>query len=359
MTRESTFDVVIIGGGIAGLTLAFSLLNRGLKPLIINDPNDKNAASPATHGISTIKGILESDQSLFGEKLAGHRGFLNWLRSVETAAGISRPNEVAVCGVRESFINLKHFQKEFGRIYRRDFTGAKCVTYSQGGPEFFSCFYPSDWWVKPEHLFQVLRRAVQRLGGVFMDDRVHAVTHKNSGEWTIESLREERDVRQLAICAGAGTPALVKELKILDEPIFAVSGWTFTAEATEDMPARVKGTSGVVAKNGTLHWGSSSDPAVNLQDDLPAQPDSPADHLRVGTELLVKLGCDPANLNAQSVKPRFGVRCRSRGRAPIIKRITRGKSFLYLNFAYYKSGMILAWHNAEVLADMIKDDYQR
>ena len=118
-------DIIIVGAGLAGLTTAVSLAMRGKQAGLIYDLGDTRAATPACHGISTIKGILESDQDLFGLKLEGHRGFSDWLMGLESYLGVSRPKEAWIEGVREGFAGRAEFTKDFGRIYRRDFIGAK------------------------------------------------------------------------------------------------------------------------------------------------------------------------------------------------------------------------------------------
>ena len=50
-----------------------------------------------------------------------------------------------ITGVDEHFESLANFQKEFGRIYRRDFTGAKRVVLNTQRPGFLKRKYPGDW----------------------------------------------------------------------------------------------------------------------------------------------------------------------------------------------------------------------
>jgi len=79
MEQQTNYDVIIIGGGIAGLTAALHLAERGLKPL-----------------------ILEADERV-GGRLSGKQEIKikNW----------KFPSEHGVHGVWYSYVNLKHMFK--------------------------------------------------------------------------------------------------------------------------------------------------------------------------------------------------------------------------------------------------------
>lgn len=75
-------DVIVIGGGVAGLTAALHLAERGLKPL-----------------------ILEADERA-GGRFSGREGI--------TINGWKFPNEHGVHGIWSSYVNLKHMLERHG-----------------------------------------------------------------------------------------------------------------------------------------------------------------------------------------------------------------------------------------------------
>ncbi len=92
MKQKTNYDVIIIGGGIAGLTSALHLAERGLKPL-----------------------ILEADERV-GGRLAGKEEIKIKDRSF--------PSEHGMHGIWSSYVNLRHMFKRHDvvseYIYARD-----------------------------------------------------------------------------------------------------------------------------------------------------------------------------------------------------------------------------------------------
>ena len=79
---DKDFDVIVIGGGVAGLTAALHLAERGLKPL-----------------------ILEASERV-GGRLAGKEDIMinDWCF----------PSEHGVHGIWSSYVNFKHMLRRHG-----------------------------------------------------------------------------------------------------------------------------------------------------------------------------------------------------------------------------------------------------
>ena len=84
MEQPTNYDVIIIGGGIAGLTAALHLAERGLKPL-----------------------ILEAD-----ERIGGRLSAKEEIKIKEW----SFPSEHGVHGVWSSYVNFKHMLKRLDLV---------------------------------------------------------------------------------------------------------------------------------------------------------------------------------------------------------------------------------------------------
>lgn len=360
MKKNDDFDAVVIGAGLAGLTTAVELSRRGISTVVVRPKKDEACASRSAHGISTIKGILESDSDLFALKLEGHRGFESWLTGVERLAGVSRPGGVWLMGVEEVFSTHEYFKKEFGRIYRRDFIGAKrvkCEFSSEGG--FVRAIYPGDWWVDPKYLLEVCEQALNNLSVSVWEGSVSALQESDRGA---QVLLEDGEVvygRNIFLCTGAGTSRLLKNSKIdQTEKFFAVPGYTFTGNSKISRKlAAVKQTSGVVQFAHKLYWGSTSEPAKLMLGSEAHETGRTLTHdgeEKLGFSHLQSLFSGNLTDSISELDARWGVRVRTRHRSPHVQIISQSAGHrVWINAGYYKSGIILSWLMAERLAETI------
>ncbi len=348
---------LIIGAGLAGLTLALELARRGADVTLVSPTEDPVCASNAAHGISTIKGILESDSKLFALKLQGHRGFDAWLSKLEQEIGKKRPRDVWQKGVEENFPSTYLFTKEFGRIYRKDFIGAKQVQWLRKEDDFFaSVKYPGDWWINPRYLLGTLHEGLTHLRVKKISANVQSVVLGADGV-SARLLDDKLSFQVAVICAGAGVPSLL-EISNLEttEKLYGVSGFTFDAVTNiHRQTVRVKGTSGVTQIGREIFWGSTSDSAFLIDDSVLPSPKQDAIKCReLGDKTLHEIfpvaACD--TLTEFSVK--WGVRTRTRHRSPLVERVAKNHAgSIWVNTGYYKSGIILSWLMAEKLAEAI------
>ena len=61
-TEKSDKQVAIIGGGIAGLSLAYYLQKQGLKVAVF-DREEANKASMCSQGVITVKGLRVAEKA--------------------------------------------------------------------------------------------------------------------------------------------------------------------------------------------------------------------------------------------------------------------------------------------------------
>jgi glycine/D-amino acid oxidase-like deaminating enzyme len=352
-------DVIIVGGGFAGLTLALRLLERKQRVRVLCDESDLLGASKAAHGISTIKGILESDDATFGLKLEGHRGFEAWLASMEFLADVKRPQDVWQTGATEKFRDLRHFQKEFGRIYRRDFIGAKRVVLRELCTDgLASTLYPGDWWVDPAYVLSVLRKALENLGGHITDDLVVSAVC-NHERFRVTGKKNVYCCDVLVLASGVGTVHLASHFGVTIPKLLGVAGHSFTSpqshhNASEMQSIVVKGTLGFAGTKTHTHWGSSSEPSVEITARSFTNFDSAKGARQIAFQLWEELLPQIPEPPISATTPRWGVRVRTRDRRPVCGRLVipvHPNAQLWINTAYYKSGLILGWLLANDLSE--------
>jgi glycine/D-amino acid oxidase-like deaminating enzyme len=322
--------------------------------------NDPNAATPAAHGICTIKGILESDTERFRAQLKGHRGFERWLQEWERFLGRPRPTHVWEGGVREIFTGLREFQSEFGRIYRKDFVGAKDVNLSVGHKrDFAEAFYPGDFWIDPEYLISVYSESCLRLGVTFEDKLVTSVSSDRSSLTVRCEEGFSTEAEGVVVCGGSGASKIIIEGASISEDLYAVGGYTFKARTNQKDRCYVKKMTGFAVKNKILHLGSTSEQPVRLDsENTSVRWRSPAEEQAISRALYVE-ACGGGSVGENSgellsLQTRWGVRVRTRHRMPLIKQIlATGRGGVWVNTGYYKSGIILSWLMAEDLSEKI------
>jgi glycine/D-amino acid oxidase-like deaminating enzyme len=341
---KSIRDIVIIGRGFAGLSLAVELAQSGTACVeIIYDEHDAHEASRAAHGISTIKGIFEADSDLFSKKIEGHRGFNDWLQSLERVVGAKRPPDVWRLGVSESFRTAEDFRRDFGRIYRKDFFGLKNVKVDFAvEDQFATAFYPADFWIDPHYLLDLLLAASKRLGVVFTPGRVLKINPAHVYSEIVLKSAEPIRTRCTVICAGAGTAALITSggPEVLRR-LFAIAGCTFRARNDQIESCEVKGTAGLVSLGKNIYWGSTSESTQELSTHVTLKkPANLPEQIFAGQKLLSKLGrhkISPTSINAA-----WGVRIRTRKRDPFVD-CADPFGNVWASTGFYKSGITLCW----------------
>jgi glycine oxidase len=166
--------VVVVGGGIVGLSLAYELVRRRVNVLVLEARHVGAGAggvaagmlapgSEADHGTPALFQLAKESQRLYPE----------WVRGVEAASGLA-------CGFREEgtlFVALSHDDEaEIARLtrFQDDFgVGGEWLTAEQTrelepqlSPRATGALsLPEDRQVDPQALLAALHRAVEALGG--------------------------------------------------------------------------------------------------------------------------------------------------------------------------------------------------
>lgn len=352
---EKKFTAVIIGRGFAGLTSAVELARAGLENIaLIYDELEQRSASSVAQGISAVKGILEADAELFALKLAGHRGFDSWLSGIETMIGRARPPGVWISGVSEKFTTPQSFRKDFGRIYRGDFIGAKNVVVSyEDKDNFAQARYPGDFWIDSNYLLSLLMDAAQALGVHLVPGKVTSINPK-SGQSAIGIGTQTLIAQFTIVAAGPRSLELIpKETASFFDGFYGVPGFTFSSETTGETRCEVKGTTSFVSSHGKAYWGSTSESAVPLSLALAESKKRSSDiNVKLANELAKKITTDLRALT--NISACWGIRVRAKGRLPVVRQI-HADGNIWLNTGYYKSGVILAWLFAERLASQVAE----
>src|SRR5574342_116628 len=92
---SDTADVVIIGGGIHGASLAFHLSRRGVKPVVVERRAVASGATGRSSGLVRMHYDLEAESRLAWESF---RYFSNWAELVGGECGFTRTGFLKIVG---------------------------------------------------------------------------------------------------------------------------------------------------------------------------------------------------------------------------------------------------------------------
>jgi len=90
---DKTFDAIIIGGGIHGVSTAFHLAMRGIKPLVIEKETIASQATGRSSGVVRMHYDLETESRLAWES---YRYFYNWEEMVGGDCGFTRTGFIQI-----------------------------------------------------------------------------------------------------------------------------------------------------------------------------------------------------------------------------------------------------------------------
>ena len=186
MTSLSSLQIAIIGRGIAGLTLAARLVDRGVKPIIFGSSRGPANASRCAQGVLANKGLIFAESPLFRAKLRSLRHTQSWLEELERSTGRTIPR--AFSGVIEPYWSPEDFQEIATRVYRRTFTGCYLTHHlaalDRSSPLFQEkkplgvLRYPLNGWFDVPATLDALEDKCRRSGATIRETRVSALEAK-------------------------------------------------------------------------------------------------------------------------------------------------------------------------------------
>ncbi|MCX6126617.1 MAG: FAD-dependent oxidoreductase [Proteobacteria bacterium] len=353
-------SVVVIGQGFAGLTTALVLSRNGYLVTVVGPQSDQLTASTAAHGVSTIKGLLESTQELFALKIYGHRMFLSWLSGVEADSGLV---VAKVLGVHEPFWFKDDYWLNQKRIYKRRYLGAfslepsECHYFKRA---FLTNLYPHDFWVDTDQYLLALKTACVRFGVKFeMEERVIGLVESGSGVIPEVEQGAGGTFDFAVICAGAGSLVVGSKLTKPLEGLYGLGGSTFICEAEgfkdgESFCAVRQFHAGTLHKN-KIYLGSTTDTALIPISSRESETDVALNSARVSHLTVGAIASRLFNrmvIAEHTAANRWGLRVRTKNRTPFVKPVGVGGRVI-LNTGYYKSGVTLTpWGAQCVLASL-------
>ncbi len=184
--RTEQTDVVVIGGGIIGLAVAYALAQRGRAVTVVEAARigERAAAGVAAGMLAPSSEADLSDPRLTTLALASHAAYPAWVADLEQASGVEvgydATGTLLVALHRDHLALIEHlhaFQVERGLAAER-LTGAQARDEEPYlAPGIAGALRMPDAQVDPRRLLRALPLALERAGGRIVEDtRVTAVT---------------------------------------------------------------------------------------------------------------------------------------------------------------------------------------
>jgi glycine/D-amino acid oxidase-like deaminating enzyme len=329
MAVLSDIRIAIIGRGLAGLTLAYRMVQAGYRPAILGAAHGPSNASRCAQGIVCNKGLIFAESPLFRAKLQTLKTLEAWLSDLEKASGLSIPR--SWIGVDEPYWSAEDFHKTFQRVYRGNFWG--CYRpQNRAADDWLPDFkrpegyvhYPDDAWFDVDATMNALEKACEMKGCAFSEENIK----------DLKPLLDRFD--HIVVAAGAGSMDLLQQLKLEVPKSFQVGGQSLVWKHPPSVPPRVlvKATLSLAVLPDRKILGSSSWKA-----EPGFEPDIVADRDQLLDQGARAFGF--SRPHPEDVQSRHGTRLRFADRMPALGFWPGTENRLAVLTGFYKNGLQL------------------
>src|SRR3989441_4796130 len=227
MSRVSTADVAIIGGGVIGAACARAAAERGLHVVVFEPGPDPAAATPASAGMLAAQ-IEPTDQLLLGLGVRSRDRYEALAAALKDTTGIDIGfwrGGIASVALAEAEVDQL---REYVALQRQ--AGLRCDWLEPGdvherwptaAPECVGALYaPEDGAVDPQALTRALLADARRLRAALVSEPVEEIRIADGRVTGVAAARKTLAAPRAGLAAGAWSPrlkGLPRELPI--EPV--------------------------------------------------------------------------------------------------------------------------------------------
>ena len=174
MTGNAGGDVVVVGAGILGCSIAVHLVDRGVRPILIDPQRPGQGAS--TGSFASISAFGKDPAALFQLACAGMSGWPRFASRIGGDVGLRRAGEVRFASDPEEGRRLaRQVVDARGRGYPVRLVDqaelARLLPDARIGPVTAACFAPNDGQVEPPLVLAACRAELERAGVRFVVGR--------------------------------------------------------------------------------------------------------------------------------------------------------------------------------------------
>jgi len=344
----SKIDVIVVGGGIAGLSTARELALRGLRPIVLERDRTGSHASTAAAGILVSRGSVRSDRAGRSFYLRSLQEYPAWIRRLSEASDIPLRLEEGDdwCffppgAAADRFRARLEAESDPSRWTETESVPAGLETSYH--PDRFRAFRISgERWTDPTPLLAALRQAALAAGARIEEGCGRVELFRDGERWGARTMDRTYLADSAVVAAGPWTDSVLSQL-----------GW-------EAVLVPVRGQLALVP---ALHGSNSM---VHLEDTFYAVPrdgwtvvGATMEH---GTwdESVTAGGLSSLQERMRTLFPGLdlsragrtwsGIRPRTRDRIPHVGKLEPG---LFVASGHFRSGISMAPRTGRVLADLL------
>jgi glycine/D-amino acid oxidase-like deaminating enzyme len=217
--------VVVVGAGIVGCSIAVHLLDRGVRPVLIDADRPGQGASAGS--FASISALGKDPAAYFRLAVAGVSGWSRFAERLGGEVGLRRDGEVRVAGdPAEGRVLAARVEEARGRGYpvrmvERDELG-RLLPDARLGPVAAACFAPNDGQVEPPLVLAACRAELERAGARLLLGRPARVRLGDDGVRV--EVGEQRLRPRVTVLAAGAEAGQVAAAVGLDVPTVASPG---------------------------------------------------------------------------------------------------------------------------------------
>lgn len=351
----SKSDVVVIGGGIIGLTLSLSLLEKGLSVICLEKETIGYGCSNASLGIIYPISPLTADNYLVDLSLKAFNLYREFLYKLTEETGeLIGTTDSGLIQIGFNEFDMHELEKTYEE-YRKISVNVQKMSQDDilklepmlipsvtGGT-----FFPEAFHVYCQDLIRVLAKAVVQKGGKILESsEANSLIIQNDRCMGVTTPQEDYHAQTVAICGGAWSSLLEGVPKYFSDVLIPIKGQAIIANASSTLTNHIIYTPAldiVPRKDGYLLVGSTVEQSgYNLRSTLEGI------HFLLDN-LFYTL---PATTQLQFKDVWVGLRPKTIDELPIIGQIP-GIEGLHISTGHYKNGIFLSPLTSAMHADYI------
>ncbi|AUS09429.1 glycine oxidase ThiO [Laceyella sacchari] len=216
-----TAEVLIIGGGVMGCSIAFHLARRGIKSVVVERDAIGSHASSAAAGMLGAQVEMDEPGPLTEFCLQSRSMFPALQAELLERTGVdielNRAGLLKVARFEEDVKRLRErqaWQTAYGQTARW-LEPEECLALEPSlHPEVRGGLYlPEDWQVSAPKLTQALASAAKRLGANLVEGtEVRAIEHSPDGTWHVDTAQGHWIADWIVITAGVWSQSIAQKL---------------------------------------------------------------------------------------------------------------------------------------------------